>query len=56
MTSLKAWASRRMIELGLCRRDQPRWTDHGSTRYLWSHDAIERACHYVTNQQGDDLG
>jgi REP element-mobilizing transposase RayT len=55
MTSHKAWASRGMIDLGLCQRKQSRWTDHGSTRYLWSHEAIEWACDYVLNRQGDDL-
>ena len=55
MTSLKAWASKRLIELGLSSREETRWTDHGSTRYLWTREAVERTCDYVTNGQGDHL-
>jgi len=29
-----------------------RWTSHGSTRWLWEPDNVDRAIDYVLNQQG----
>jgi len=50
MTSLKAWASRRLNDA--VGRDGRRrwWTRHGSTRYLKSRASFERAVEYVRNQ------
>jgi len=50
MVCLKAWASRRLNE---SRGDKARrrwWTRHGSTRYLNTPEALQRAVEYVVNQ------
>jgi REP element-mobilizing transposase RayT len=31
------------------------WARHGSTRYLWSEAAVEAACAYVMERQGQDV-
>ena len=55
MTSLKAWASRRMIEAGALPNGARAWARHGSTRYLWSQDRLHLACSYVLDGQGERL-
>ncbi len=55
MTSLKAWSTRRLRETGLVADGTKPWSRHGSTRYLWRVDEIEAACHYVLEEQGEDL-
>jgi REP element-mobilizing transposase RayT len=53
MKNCKARASRR---LNLAEFDGPgrkRWTAHGSTRYLWTIEALVDAIDYVLNRQGD---
>lgn len=48
MTTLKAWASRR-LGTGV-------WARHGSTRYLWRFQDVVRSCHYVLHEQDRDPG
>lgn len=55
MGRLKAWATRHLIEAGLLARGRRAWSRHGSTRYLWRHGEVERACQYVREMQGADL-
>jgi REP element-mobilizing transposase RayT len=52
MTSLKAWATRRMAEAGALWAGARVWSRHGSTRYLWSLGGIETARRYVLEEQG----
>jgi REP element-mobilizing transposase RayT len=40
MSDLKAWASRRLQEICGEDVDRDRWTQHGSTKYLWSDAAL----------------
>jgi len=47
MTSLKAWASRRLNQAG---RRGRWWTRHGSTRYITSLASLAQAVQYVVNQ------
>ena len=56
LTSLKAWATRRLAESGLIERGAKVWTRGGSTRYLWTPDDVAAATWYVTDGQGSDLG
>lgn len=55
MNAFKCYASR---ALELLRVDSPRrrrWARHGSTRYLWTKEAVSTAVHYVISEQGEPL-
>jgi REP element-mobilizing transposase RayT len=53
MRDFKAYASRRLTEMGLDEPSRKRWARHGSTRWLpqWRH--VSAAIHYVLAEQGD---
>jgi REP element-mobilizing transposase RayT len=51
LNSLKAWATRRLVERGCWQRGVKLWARHGSTRYLWEHPNIEAACTYTREAQ-----
>ena len=36
-------------------RDRRRWGRHGSTRYLWTREAVAAAIHYVVYEQGEGM-
>ena len=55
MTSLKSWATRRMVAVGVVERGAPVWSRHGSTRYLWTEQQVDDACTYVIEGQGGPL-
>jgi REP element-mobilizing transposase RayT len=55
MNSLKAWATRRMVEAGALPAGVRAWSRHGSTRYLWSLGGITACCRYVLEEQGGPL-
>ncbi len=50
MAYLKHHASRDLNRSDAVRRR--RWTSHGSTRWLWEPENVDRAIDYVLNQQG----
>ena len=52
MTDFKAWASRRLREQCAEPADRDRWTQHGSTRYLWTPDSLAEKIKYVLDEQG----
>jgi len=55
MSTLKSNASR---ALNNARIDTPyglRWARYGSTRYLWTHEQISAAIHYVVCEQGEPM-
>ncbi len=54
MDTFKAYATRRLREAGLLGHDIRPWARHGSTPYLWTEEAVERAIDYVINGQGDE--
>lgn len=54
MDQCKSWCTRRLREAGLVEPDIKLWTRHGSTRYLFTDDAVYRATHYVLNEQGPE--
>jgi REP element-mobilizing transposase RayT len=53
MTTLKAWATRRLREAQLVPIGDCLWSRHGSTKYLWNGSAVEAACAYVRDQSGE---
>ena len=52
MTTLKAYASRRLNRIEGSDQNRKRWARHGSTRWLWTTDAVSAAIHYVLEEQG----
>ena len=52
MIDFKAYASRRLKERFNERADRKRWTQHGSTRYLWEMTELGDKIEYVVNGQG----
>jgi REP element-mobilizing transposase RayT len=54
LTAFKANATRVMRERALF-GTSPGWTRHGSTRYLWTEQAVADACRYVEEGQGAPL-
>lgn len=52
MADFKAWASRRLREAFGEEADRDRWTQHGSTKYLWSEESLAEKVEYVVGGQG----
>jgi REP element-mobilizing transposase RayT len=52
MSDFKAYASRRLKEHLNERADCKRWTQHGSTLYLWNEEQVAAKIDYVLNGQG----
>jgi len=55
LIDLKSWCTRRLTEHACTTPDTRIWSRHGSTRWLNSQRSFDRACEYVTQEQGDDL-
>jgi REP element-mobilizing transposase RayT len=55
MSDFKSWATRKLRETDLIRPKEKIWSRHGSTRYLWDDRAVEAACRYVIEGQGNDM-
>ncbi len=55
MDSFKAYSTRALREANLIDKETKPWSRHGSTRYLWTEEHIEKAVDYVVNSQGGDL-
>ncbi len=51
LVSIKAWATRRLVEAGLVERGASVWSRHGSTLYLWDERSVESAAWYVLHEQ-----
>jgi REP element-mobilizing transposase RayT len=51
MNDIKARATRRLRETGLFADDKKLWTEHGSTKYLFTEEALTEACRYVREDQ-----
>ena len=52
MSDFKAYASRRLKEHLNEPADRRRWTQHGSTLYLWNEQQLAEKTDYVLNRQG----
>ncbi len=55
LNDFKTAASRRLNKAFPSERDRTRWTRHGSTRYLWTEEALAEKVHYVLNEQGEPM-
>ena len=55
LNELKAYASRKLNQVGLDGADRRRWSRHGSTRYLWKRIDVEAARTYVADRQGEPM-
>jgi REP element-mobilizing transposase RayT len=55
MIDFKAWASRRLREVFDEDHDRDRWTQHGSTRYVWDDVALAEKSIYVLDEQGEPM-
>ena len=55
MNSMKAYASRALNQASFDETECRRWARHGSTRYLWTEEAIRRAIRYVIDDQGQQM-
>jgi REP element-mobilizing transposase RayT len=51
MADFKSYATRRLREAELIPEIITVWEHHGSTRYLKTEEAVQRACHYVLHCQ-----
>ncbi len=54
MDAMKAYATRKLRQNGLISLETKPWVRHGSTRYLWKEQHVEKAIDYVLHGQGDD--
>jgi REP element-mobilizing transposase RayT len=55
MSDFKAWASRRLKEQLNEPADRKRWTQHGSTLYLWNEQEVAEKIDYVLRRQGTPM-
>lgn len=55
MNTIKSYASRALNQRALDSTDRRRWARHGSTRHLWTKDAVSAAVHYVVSGQGEPM-
>ncbi|HQU83904.1 MAG TPA: transposase [Pyrinomonadaceae bacterium] len=55
MTTFKSYITRRFREGLKISTETKIWSRHGSTKYLWTDEQIEKAVDYVINGQGDNL-
>ena len=55
MSDFKAYASRRLNQMGLDEPKRKRWARHGSTPWLWKPQHISAATQYVVAEQGEAM-
>jgi REP element-mobilizing transposase RayT len=55
LNDFKTAASRRLNKTFPGEEDRRRWTRHGSTRYLWTEEAVAEKVHYVLEGQGEPM-
>jgi hypothetical protein len=55
LRDLKAYATRSLRQTGLWTHRGSPWSDGGSTRYLWTENALACAITYVVERQGPPL-
>jgi len=55
ISTIKAYASRRLNEAKLDDKRVNRWTKHGSTRYLWRSEEVVSVIQYIVHEQGSPM-
>jgi REP element-mobilizing transposase RayT len=55
MLAFKAYASRRLTQMGFENSERKRWARHGSTLYLWTDHSVRDAMKYVVEEQGSPM-
>ena len=55
MGDLKSYASRHLNRSEQGASKKPRWTRHGSTKYLWKQPDVDTAVRYVLSEQGEPM-
>jgi hypothetical protein len=55
MRDFKGYASRKLNASGGEAKGRKRWARHGSTRWLWKDDDVQRAMEYVVDEQGTTM-
>lgn len=55
MNDFKSYASRALNRAGYEHNKRKRWARHGSTKYIWNVESLERVIHYVLHEQGDPM-
>lgn len=55
LRDLKAYATRHLRKANLLGKHQPAWSEHGSTRYLWTEEQVAEKCHYTLHEQGTPM-
>ena len=55
MNALKAYGTRALRKAGLISAKQKVWARHGSTKWIWTEESLEKAVEYVVLGQGADL-
>ena len=55
MNDMKTAASRRLNKAYPGENGRTRWTRHGSTRYLWTEEAVAEKVRYVLDEQGEPM-
>lgn len=55
INAFKAYASRALNRIELDGSDRRRWVRHGSTRHLWTREAVTAAIRYVVQNQGEAM-
>jgi REP element-mobilizing transposase RayT len=55
LNDLKTAASRRLNAAYPTEHGRTRWTRHGSTRYLWTEEAVAQKIRYVLDEQGEPM-
>ena len=51
MSDLKAKATFALRKMGAISKERKPWTEHGSTRYLFTQEEFDNACYYVKDCQ-----
>ncbi len=55
MNDFKTAASRCLNKAFPAEHGRTRWTRHGSTRYLWTEEAVAEKVRYVLDEQGEPM-
>ena len=53
MNDFKSYTTRRLRERLLVPSGVPLWSEHGSTKHLFTNDSLVAACQYVAENQAD---